>query len=156
MAPFYHFFSPCVNEVASRVFACCLLYSSKHRPRRPVIITSGDCMRILLGAWLALAVTVFAAQSGKSKHAEPGPKQGIKTPGVQIPFSSLKADVELPFAPQWMVFSDSVLIPNKAGGLERLDAKTNKLVGPIADITRTCGGAAVGFPSLWIPNCAAH
>lgn len=113
-------------------------------------------MRILLGAWLVLAVSVFAAQSGKSKHAETGPKQGIKTPGVQIPFSSLKADVELPFAPQWMVFSDSVLIPNKAGGLERLDAKTNKLVDPIAELTKMCGGAVVAFTSLWIPNCEAH
>jgi virginiamycin B lyase len=113
-------------------------------------------MRILFGAWLALAVNASAAQSGKSKHAETGPKQGIKTPGVQIPFSSLKADVELPLAPQWMVFSDSVLIPNKAGGLERLDAKTNKLVEPIAGITRMCGGAAIGFTSLWIPNCETH
>src|ERR1700731_1315850 len=113
-------------------------------------------MRILFGAWLALAVTASAAQSGKSKHAEIGPKQGIKTPGVQIPFSSLKADVELPFAPQWMVFSDSVLIPNKVGGLERLDTKTNKLVDPIAGLTNMCGGAVVGFTSLWIPNCEVH
>ncbi len=72
-----------------------------------------------------------AAQSGKGKHPDPGSKQGIKTPGVQIPFTNLKAEVELPLAPQWMVFSDTILIPNKAGGLERLDAKTNKLVDPV-------------------------
>ena len=87
-------------------------------------------MRILIGL-VALAATLSAAQSGKNKHQpEPGPKQGIKTPGMQIPFASLKADAELPLAPRWIVFSDTVLIPNKAGGLERLDAKTNKLVDP--------------------------
>lgn len=113
-------------------------------------------MRILIGL-VALAATLSAAQSGKNKHQpEPGPKQGIKTPGVQIPFASLKADAELPLAPRWIVFSDTVLIPNKAGGLERLDAKTNKLVDPVAGVTKLCGGAATGFSSLWIPDCADH
>jgi streptogramin lyase len=113
-------------------------------------------MRILFGAWLAFAVTAPAAQSGKSKPAETGAKQGIKTPGVQIPISILKADVELPLAPQWIAFSDSVLIPNRTGGLERLDAKTNKLVEPVAGLTKLCGGAVIAFTSLWIPNCETH
>jgi hypothetical protein len=108
-------------------------------------------MRILWGIWLA--VTLSAGQSGKTKKDVP---QGIKTPGVQIPLASLKADAELPLAPRWMVFSDSVLIPNKAGGLERLDAKTNKLVDPVAGPQNLCGGAATGFTSLWIPDCAAR
>jgi streptogramin lyase len=98
-------------------------------------------MRILIGLWFTLAVT-----SG----------QGIKTPGVQIPFASLKADVELPFAPRWIVFSDTVLIPNKTGGLERLDGKTNKLVEPVTGPSKLCGGAATAFASLWIPNCETH
>ena len=114
-------------------------------------------MRILFGAWLALSLTLSAAQSAKSnkdsKHAEISSKQGIKTPGVQIPFASLKAEVELPLSPLWLVFSDTVLIPNKTGGLERLDAKTNKLVDPIPAITKTCGGAVTAFASLWIPTC---
>jgi virginiamycin B lyase len=109
-------------------------------------------MRILIGLCFTLTVTASAAQN-KSKHIGPASRQGIKTPGVQIPFSSLKAEVELPLAPQWIVFSDSVLIPNKAGGLERLDAKTNKLVDPIPGLSKLCGGAATAFTSLWIPNC---
>ena len=84
-------------------------------------------MRILCGVWFAVALC--AGQNGKTKTDVP---QGIKTPGVQIPFASLKADAELTLAPRWIVFSDSVLLPNKAGGLERLDAKTNKLVDPVA------------------------
>ena len=95
-------------------------------------------MRILIGLWFTLAAT---------------PGQGIKTPGIQIPFASVKADVELPFAPRWIVFSDTVLIPNKTGGLERLDVKTNKLVEPVTGPSKLCGGAATAFTSLWIPNC---
>ncbi len=102
-------------------------------------------MRILIGLCFTLAL--FAAQNAR---------QGIKTPGVQIPFASLKAEVELSLAPQWIVFSDTILIPNKSGGLERLDAKTNKLVDPVAGLGKLCGGAATGFASLWIPNCEEH
>jgi virginiamycin B lyase len=117
-------------------------------------------MRILIGLCVALTLAASAAQSSKvkkdGKRPDPGPKQGIKTPGVQIPFVSLKADVELPFAPQWIVFSDSVLIPNKGGGLERLDAKTNKVVDPVAGVSKLCGGSATAFTSLWIPSCETH
>jgi hypothetical protein len=116
-------------------------------------------MRILIGLCFAIMMTVFGAQSNSkkdAKHANPGPKEGIKTPGVQIPFARLKAEVELPLAPRWIVFSDSILIPNKSGGLERLDAKTNKLVDPVAGMSKLCGGAATAFTSLWIPNCETH
>jgi virginiamycin B lyase len=112
-------------------------------------------MRILIGLCFAFGLTMSGAQTTK-KHLNSVPKQGIQTPGVQIPIASLKADVELPLAPQWIVFSDTILIPNKAGGLERLDAKTNKLVDPVAGVANLCGGAATGFTSLWIPNCAGH
>ncbi len=109
-------------------------------------------MRILIGL-VAFAAALPAAQSGKAKKNITHSEQGIKTPGVQIPVSSLKAEVELPFAPQWLVFSDTILIPNKTGGLERLDAKTNKLVEPVTGVSKLCSGAAIGFASLWIPNC---
>jgi hypothetical protein len=113
-------------------------------------------MRILIGLCLGLALTLSAVQSGKTKRAENAAGQGIGTPGVQIPFASLKSEAELPMAPRWLVFSDTVLIPNKAGGLERLDAKTNKLVDPVPGVAKLCGGAATGFKSLWIPTCDDH
>jgi hypothetical protein len=108
-------------------------------------------MRILIGLGFGLALTLFAAQSGKTAL-----KQGIQTPGVQIPFASVKAEAEWSLAPRWIVFSDTILIPNKAGGLERLDAKTNKLVDPVPGVTKLCGGAAIDFNSLWIPDCGNH
>jgi streptogramin lyase len=113
-------------------------------------------MRILIGLCLAVTVAASAAQSKAKKdgkYPDPAGRQGIKTPGIQIPIASLKAEVALPLAPQWIVFSDSILIPNKAGGLERLDAKTNKLVDPVEGVSKLCGGAATAFTSLWIPNC---
>lgn len=112
-------------------------------------------MRIVIGLFLALAVTLSAGQKANTKHPDAA-RQGIKTPGVQIPVANLKAEVELPLAPQWIVFSDTILIPNKTGGLERLDAKTNKLVDPVSGVANLCGGAATGFASLWIPDCADH
>ncbi len=116
-------------------------------------------MRILIGLCLAFTVTASAAQSRAKKdgkHPDAAGQQGIKTPGIQIPIASLKPEVELPFAPQWIVFSDSILIPNKTGGLERLDAKTNKLVDPVEGVSKLCGGSAAAFTSLWIPNCETH
>jgi virginiamycin B lyase len=116
-------------------------------------------LRILIGLWFALTISLSAAQSNskrEAKQADLGPRQGIKTPGVQIPFARLKAEAELPLAPHWLVFSDTVLIPNKTGGLERLDAKTNKLVDPVAGVTKLCGGATTAFASLWIPACETH
>jgi virginiamycin B lyase len=113
-------------------------------------------MRILIGLCFALALTLSAVQSGKSKHPDPAPREGIKTPGVQIPVGNLKAEVELPLAPQWIAFADTILIPNKSGGLERLDAKSNKLIDPVPGVAQLCGGAAAGFKSLWIPDCGGH
>jgi len=110
-------------------------------------------MRILWGIWLAAMLA--SGQSGKAKK-DAGPRQGIKTPGVQIPFASLKAEAELTLAPRFVVFAESTLIPNKSGGLERLDAKTNKLAEPVAGTKNLCGGAATGFTSLWIADCLAH
>lgn len=103
-------------------------------------------MRILIGLSFALIVPLASAQSGR---------HGIKTPGVQIPFTSLKAEAELPLAPRWMIFADTILIPSKSGGLERVDAKTNKVGEPVKGLANLCGGAATGFSSLWIPDCAA-
>jgi virginiamycin B lyase len=107
-------------------------------------------MRILIGLCLTLAVTLSAQKK------EVKPSQGIKTPGVEVPFANLKSDADWPLAPRWMVFSDFVLIPNKGGGLERLDAKTNKLADPVPAVHNLCGGAAVAFTSLWIPDCQTH
>jgi streptogramin lyase len=125
-------------------------------------------MRIVIGAYLALALSTAMAQPAskvegvaKSKKDLKRPAQvvtaGVKTPGVLIPFASLKADVELPVAPPWTFAAVSLMVPNPAlGVLLRVDSKTNKLSDPVADLSKPCGGAANGFGSLWIPSCATQ
>jgi streptogramin lyase len=121
-------------------------------------------MRIAIGLYLALAIAATAQPAAKPeggakskrelKRAAPVVTGGVKTPGVLIPFASLKAEAELPVAPPWTFAADSLLVPNPAAGtLVRLDSKTNKLGDAIAGLSKPCGGAATGFGSLWIPSC---
>ena len=100
-----------------------------------------------------------AAKSEKpkkdAKTALPAlPKLGIKIPGVQIPFASLKAEAEFPVAPGWIVFTDAPLLPNlEKNSLDKIDAKANKLGDPITGLNRPCGGGITAFTSLWVPTC---
>jgi streptogramin lyase len=122
-------------------------------------------MRLPIAAFLALTIPLAAAQrsNGDSRpakgkagapRAEFVSKPGIKIPGVQIPFASLKAEAELPFAPLWTLASDALLAPT-AGGLVRIDPRANKPGDPITAVTKPCGGAASGFNSLWVVDCGA-
>ena len=83
------------------------------------------------------------------------PKEGIKTPGVQIPFENAKTEAQIPVeTPGWITIADAVFIPNKSKGvLVRVDAKSNKTLDPVADMHEPCSGTLVAFGSLWIPNC---
>jgi virginiamycin B lyase len=130
-------------------------------------------MRIPIGVYLAIplmAAAVFAASNVASDKAEGGPqvkkdakhsvatpKAGIKTPGVQILFASLKAEAEVGAAPAWIGIADSLLLPNAAKGtLDRLDPKANKLGDPVAELVKPCGGAITAFGSVWVPSCASQ
>lgn len=103
-------------------------------------------MRTLIGI-LAVVSTVSAA-------SPPVPRQGIRIPGVQIPFSSLKpeATFETPERPDWIFFSTAVFVPAK-DHLDKIDVKTNKTGDPVAGLNRPCGGMVSAFGSLWIPAC---
>jgi virginiamycin B lyase len=84
------------------------------------------------------------------------PKPGVKTPGVQIPFASLKPDYEFPIpgAPDWIALGESVWISNAPKNtIARIDPKTNKVADTVTGLNRPCSGLAIGFGSLWVPNC---
>jgi virginiamycin B lyase len=109
----------------------------------------------LLTAILTLTgiLTVVFAISAAS------PKQGIRTPGVQIPFSSLKPeatfhlpDKPAPDKPDWIFFTTTVFVPAK-NRLDKIDVKTNKIGDPVADLHKPCGGMISAFGSLWVPAC---
>jgi len=104
-----------------------------------------------LFALLAIPLALAAAE----KKPVPGPKGGIKTPGVLIPIASLKADAKIDAASQWIGVADVLLLPNAARGqLFRLDPKTNNVGGAIPGVQMPCGGATVAFDSIWVPACA--
>jgi len=107
----------------------------------------------------AAAPKITAKTEAKSKATtvkpEAPPKAGIKTPGIQIPFSRLKADAEIPGSPAWILPSDTLLVPAESGaGLQRIDLKTNKRGDAIAGVDKPCSGAVTAFKSLWVTNCA--
>jgi DNA-binding beta-propeller fold protein YncE len=100
-------------------------------------------MRIPIGV-LIVALAVSAAS----------PKQGIQTPGVQIPFASLKAEAtfQTPDRPDWIFFSTDVFVPAK-DRVDKIDIKSNKLADPVTGLNKPCGGMVSAFGSLWIPAC---
>jgi streptogramin lyase len=100
-------------------------------------------MRILIG----ILTVVFAVSAAS-------PKQGIQTPGVQIPFSSLKAEAtfQTPDKPDWIFFSTDIFVPAK-DRLDKIDVKTNKIADPVAGLNKPCGGMVSAFGSLWVPAC---
>lgn len=120
-------------------------------------------MRVLIAILIAgalLAATVPAQDARKAaKGKTPAvltPKNGVKTPGVLIPFADLKAEAELPAPdkPSWVFFNAAVYVPAK-DHLEKIDIRTNKPGDPITGIAKPCGGMVSAFNSLWVPDCGA-
>jgi len=85
------------------------------------------------------------------------PTGGVKTPGVLIPYASLKseADLTLASAPTGAFFSDAVALADSTG-IRRFDSKTNKPFEPSRDVKadKPCGGLASAFSALWTATCA--
>src|SRR5882724_10224854 len=109
-------------------------------------------MHLLAAIRMGIAVSVPVVLLAQPQP----PKPGVKTPGVQIPLSRLKPDAEasVPGSPDWIALGESVWISNKPKDtVARIDPKTNKVVDTIAGLKKPCSGLAIGFDSLWVPNC---
>ncbi|HEY4085289.1 MAG TPA: hypothetical protein VGM43_05085 [Bryobacteraceae bacterium] len=99
-----------------------------------------------------VSLVVLAAGSGKNitgknpkaALAPAAPKTGIKTPGIQIPFASLKADLEVPVdTPGWITVADTLVIPNRSKDvLVRIDLKAGDPKAAAATKGATVPGAA--------------
>lgn len=124
-------------------------------------------MRTFSAVTLALTVILSAPAQNNDRSAPPpprkgskavapaGPKGGIKTPGVLIPFGLLKAEAEIPgAAPSWMTANDSLIVPNPQGALLKIDSKTNKPGDPVPELAKSCGGVINAFTSLWAADCS--
>jgi streptogramin lyase len=95
------------------------------------------------------------AKTKASKTAVAAPRNGVKTPGVQIPFASLKpeATIDSSSKPGWIFFSAGTVFAPDQSSLQKIDAKTNKPGDPVAGLKRPCGGMVSAFGSLWVPDC---
>ena len=97
------------------------------------------------------------AEAKKNEKGSPhlAPKEGIKTPGIQIPFEDSKPEAQITVeTPGFITIGDAVFIPNKSKGiLVRVDAKSNKTLDSIEDLHEPCSGTLTAFGSVWIPNC---
>jgi len=76
---------------------------------------------------------------------------------VQEPMSSLRplAKFSVPGSPDWIGVGDSIWISNEPKhNLSRLDPGSNEVVATVASGKKPCAGLAMGFGSVWVPNCS--
>lgn len=102
------------------------------------------------------------ANSAKSKAAvtpvaPAAPKSGIKTAGIQIPYSNLKSEAVIPVeGAAWITAGAAILVPSKPKDmLLRIEPKDNKVLDPVTGLSKPCAGAIVAFGSIWTPNCGS-
>ena len=85
------------------------------------------------------------------------PRPGVKAPGVKIPIERLKPEAifPVPGAPDWMAIGEAVWVsnePKEHGGPTRpQDEHGGARRSPSG--SAPCSGLAMGFGSLWVPNC---
>jgi virginiamycin B lyase len=112
-----------------------------------------------VGLSVLFLVCTWAGEHKEVKKAGPvAPANGIRTPGVQIPFSSLQSELvyDLQAPSSSIAFTDAVWIADK-DTLQRIDprAKENKLDEPVKGFNRPCAALANAFNSLWVPDCGS-
>jgi streptogramin lyase len=97
----------------------------------------------------------FLALACFAQSTEPV-KPGVKTPGVQIPLAKLapSATFDIGKASDWIAIDQDVWVSIKPKNVVvRIDPRANKVVQRIEGFSKPCSGLAVGFGSLWVPNC---
>ncbi len=83
-------------------------------------------------------------------------KPGVSTPGVKIPLSELKPEavIPIPGSPDWIAVGESVWVSNSPKGtVTRINPTTATVEQTLTGFRKPCSGLAIGFGSLWIPNC---
>ena len=138
-----------------------------------------------IGLCLTSSSSVFWAVAADSKPktvlktvSPVPPKMGIKTPGIQMPFADLKAEIEIPVpTPGSIAIGEAVFVPSgskdqvvriaiKDGPAKAADAAAAteakggsdapKTLTPIVGISRPCSGTIAAFGTLWVPNCGSQ
>jgi virginiamycin B lyase len=107
----------------------------------------------------SMLIAVFWQAQPSTPSPQPAatrPKRpGVSTPGVKIPIEKLKPEAvfSVPGVPDWLAVDEQVWVSNDPKGtVHKLDPKTNTVID-VATGKNPCSGLAVGFGSLWVPNC---
>lgn len=106
---------------------------------------------------LLLSASLVVAQSGTpaKRHTYPKPT-GVADKTLQKPLASLRPDaiIPVPGAPDWIAVGDDVWVSNKPkDNVTRIDPQTAKVKQVLRGFNKPCSGLAIGFGSLWVPNC---
>lgn len=83
-------------------------------------------------------------------------KTGAPDKSVHKPVAELRpaAVVKIPGSPDWIAVGDDVWVSNKPkSNVTRIDAKTAQVKQVLEGFSKPCSGLAIGFGSLWVPNC---
>lgn len=100
-------------------------------------------------------LTLLAALVCYAQTPEP-PKPGVKTPGVQMPLAKLIpiATLNTGKASDWIAIDHDVWVSIKPKNtVVRIDPRRNQAIQTVSGFNKPCSGLAVGFDSLWVPNC---
>lgn len=107
---------------------------------------------ILIAVFCQTQPPAPAPQAAAARPKRPG----VSTPGVKIPIEKLKPEAvfSVPGVPDWLAVDEQVWVSNDPKGtVHQLDPKTNTVLASVATGKNPCSGLAVGFGSLWVPNC---
>lgn len=121
---------------------------------------SGVSTNMLLRSFacsIGLSFAVLGAAKDPKSLRSAAPAQGVKAPGVLIPYGNLKSEAEIPLtsAPTGFLFTESIAIADSAG-IHRFDAKTGKAFDPprdSKDVDKPCGGLLNAFSFVWTASC---
>jgi virginiamycin B lyase len=86
-------------------------------------------------------------------------KPGVTTPGVQIPLAKLviEAKFDLGGSPDWIAIDKDIWVSNQPkNNVSRLNGKSKTVLQTITGFSKPCSGLAIGFGSLWVPNCGSQ
>ncbi len=57
-------------------------------------------------------------------------------------------------SPDWIAVDELIYVSNMPkNAIERIDPKLNKTLPEVTGLSKPCSGLAVGFGTLWVPNC---
>ncbi|HYO82872.1 MAG TPA: DUF5074 domain-containing protein [Bryobacteraceae bacterium] len=114
-------------------------------------------------AFLLVLTTVCSGserprRSAADKPRTSPPRAGVRTPGIQIPFTSLQAEAQIPLngPVAGLALGKEVFAAVEANSaLAKLDLKTNKFDELKLEGLKPCAPPVSAFDGIWIADCSS-